>query len=173
MLKGTKRAIWAVAASMLSLTGASTVESSVHAEDEDACTPLHGTYDLTFTTTNCTSPTGLCATGTVTGAGLLNGTASWIELDQAPSAGMPATEPGTVVSYSGTVTFTAKGGTLTVRDLGVVAGNQSVFTELERPVGGTGIFASTSSVFYISGQLLNGETEFLGHLSGSLCTTHP
>jgi hypothetical protein len=56
-----------------------------------------------------------------------------------------------------------------VRDLGVVAGAQGFFTELERPVGGTGRFANASHVFFISGSMPNGGTEFDGEIHGELC----
>jgi hypothetical protein len=56
-----------------------------------------------------------------------------------------------------------------VHDLGVIDGVHSDFTELERPVSGTGRFANATNVFFISGSLLNNGTEFDGEISGELC----
>jgi hypothetical protein len=135
---------------------------------------VFGHYQASFTTTNCTAPSGLCATGTITNGGILDSSSLFVELDQAPSAGMPATEPGTTVSYSGTLTITTPhNGTLQVKDLGVVAGVQANFTELERPVSGTGSFANASHVFFISGSMPNNGTQFDGAIYGELCGINP
>jgi len=83
---------------------------------------------------------------------------------------MPLTEPATTVSYSGTLTISTKNGTLTSRDLGVIDGARVAFTEMERPVGGTGIFANTDSVFFISGSMNSNLTAFQGTLSGVICS---
>jgi hypothetical protein len=45
------------------------------------------------------------------------------------------------------------------------------FTEMERPASGTGIFAHVSSVFFISGAIVNNGTGFDGELYGELCTS--
>jgi hypothetical protein len=138
--------------------------------DDSGCKRAKGTYSAVFTTTNCTAPSGLCSVGTITDGGPLNGTTSFFELDQAPSAGMPLTEPGTTVSYSGQLTITTKKGTLTIHDLGVTGGPTSSFTEIEEPLSGTGIFAGTTNNFFISGVLTNDGTTFNGTVSGEICT---
>jgi hypothetical protein len=139
-------------------------------EADDGCRPVFGHYQAQFTTTNCTAPSGLCATGTITEGGILDSSSLFIELDQAPSAGMPLTEPSATVSYSGTLTITTPhDGTLNVRDLGVVAGANNAFTELERPVSGTGRFEHASNVFFISGSTTGGGTGFDGRIHGELC----
>jgi hypothetical protein len=137
----------------------------------DGCRRVHGHYVANFTTVNCTAPSGLCATGSITGGGILDSSALFVELDQAAAAGMPASEPGTSASYSGNLTVTTHHGTLQLRDLGVVAGpiGGASFTELERPVGGTGVFAHASHTFFISGVLPNNSTGFDGLISGELC----
>jgi len=150
------------------VVGSVSMVGSVHAED--GCVPVFGHYQAAFTTTNCTAASGLCATGTITEGGILDSSSLFIELDQAASAGMPGTEPGTSVSYSGTLTITTPhDGTLNVRDLGVIVGAQANFTELERPVSGTGRFTNASHVFFISGAMLNSATEFDGRIYGELC----
>ena len=133
------------------------------------CKTLTGHYVANQTTTNCTSPTGICFVGTITGDKVLGGSSSFIELDQAPSAGMPLTEPGTTVSYSGTLTITTNGGTLTVRDLGVIDGARTVFAEIERTVGGSGSFANASGNFFLAGTMNSTLTSFDGTFSGQLC----
>jgi hypothetical protein len=143
------------------------------AEAQGLCVPVFGHYQAAFTTTNCTAPSGLCATGTITNGGILDSTSLFVELDQAASAGMPLTEPGTTVSYSGTLTVTTPHGALTLRDLGVVAGAQANFTELERPTSGTGAFANASNVFFISGTMPNNATQFDGMIYGQLCGINP
>jgi hypothetical protein len=87
---------------------------------------------------------------------------------------MPATEPSANVSYSGTLTITTSGGSVTMRNLGVIAaaiGNTSGFnfTEIERTVSGTGSFATATGSVFLSGSLLNNETRFDGFFSGQLC----
>jgi hypothetical protein len=160
-----------VAAAVLALgvLGGVATSRSLHAED--GCRRVHGHYKANFTTVNCTAPSGLCATGSITGGGFLDSSALFVELDQAASAGMPASEPGTSVSYSGTLSITTHHGTLQLRDLGVVAGpiGAASFTELERPVGGTGMFAHASHTFFISGVLPNNSSGFDGAISGELC----
>jgi hypothetical protein len=162
------RVRWIVSATLI-LIALGVVTREVRADS--SCAPVHGTYTSVQTTQGCTSPTGICFVGTITGAAILNGTVTFEELDQAPSAGMPLTEPGTTVSYSGTLTISTKNGTLVSRDLGVIDGERLAFTELERPVGGTGIFANAgSSNFFISGSMNSNLTAFQGTLSGVVCS---
>jgi hypothetical protein len=157
------------------LTGAVLVVGTAgtrSASGAGSCVDVRGLYVANVTTNGCTSPIGLCATGSVTigmGANQV-ATTTLIALDLAPFAGMPAHEPAANASYSGTITFTTtKGDVLTVRDLGVIDSNGSTFTEIERPVGGTGIFANATGDFFISGTLSNNQNTFTGHLSGQLC----
>jgi hypothetical protein len=154
------------------VVGAVSMTRNVQAQS--ACVPVFGHYQASFTTVNCTAPSGLCATGTITNSDILDSSSLFVELDQAASAGMPATEPSTTVSYSGTLTITTPHlGALTVRDLGVVAGTPGNFSELERPVSGTGIFSTASNTFFISGSMVNNGTGFDGQIYGSLCGISP
>jgi hypothetical protein len=156
---------------LFALTAVGLAFMSKPASADTVCAPVHGTMTSTQTTAGCTSPTGICFTGSITGASLLDGSTSFVELDQAPSAGMPLTEPANNVSYSGTLTITTNtGDELTTRNLGVLDGGRLAFTELERPVGGTGVFAGSSHVFFISGSTNSTLTSFMGTLSGTLCT---
>lgn len=145
------------------------VATSRSAVAHDGCHRVHGHYQATITTTNCTSPIGLCATGTITRGGILDSSSLFLALDAAPAAGMPATEAPINLSYSGTLSIDTHHGTLTVRDLGVIDGVHSNFTELERPVSGTGRFANATHDFFISGATVNNGTGFDGEISGELC----
>ena len=136
----------------------------------DRCRPVRGTINSLFTTQNCTSPVGLCTTGTITGTGLLDGNTSFVALDDAPSAGMPGVEPAANLSYSGQLTIVAQHGTLVTNDLGVLDAAHLAFTEMERPSSGTGVFANPgNSVFFISGSIVDNGQGFQGDLSGIAC----
>jgi hypothetical protein len=95
MVPSLKSLGFAAAVVAAGVVGSVSVTRSVQAED--GCRRVHGHYKATFTTTNCTAPSGLCAAGTITDGGFLDSSSLFVELDQAPSAGMPLTEPGTSV----------------------------------------------------------------------------
>ena len=136
------------------------------------CRAVHGTIHSVFTTQNCTSPVGLCTAGTIIDAGILDGTTTFSAFAVAPSAGFPAVEPGANLSYSGQLTITASNGTLITHDLGVLDANHLAFTEIERPFSGTGIFANPgSSVFFISGSIVDNGNGFQGDLTGTACAS--
>ena len=136
----------------------------------NSCRPVRGTINSLFTTQNCTSPVGLCTTGAITGTGLLDGNTSFVALGAAPSAGMSGVEPAANLSYSGQLTIVARRGTLVTNDLGVLDAAHLAFTEMERPSSGTGVFANPgSSVFFISGSVVDNGQGFQGDLSGIAC----
>ena len=142
--------------------------TSTYAEED--CHWVHGRIQSTFTSTNCASPVGQCTEGMITGAGPLDSATTFLALDAAPSAGMPGVEPAANLSYSGVLTITTRRGILVTHDLGVLDAANASFTEMERPASGTGIFANASSVFFISGAIVNNGTGFDGELYGELCT---
>jgi hypothetical protein len=134
------------------------------------CLPVWGRINSLFTTQNCTSPIGLCTTGTITGSDLLDGNTSFVALDAAPSAGMTAVEPAANLSYSGQLTIVAERGTLVTNDLGVLDAAHLAFTEMERPSSGTGVFANPgNTAFFISGSIVDNGQGFHGDLSGIAC----
>lgn len=136
------------------------------------CRPVHGTIHSVFTAQNCTSPIGLCTAGTITDAGILDGTTIFVAAGVAPSAGLPGVEPPANLSYSGQLTIKASNGTLITHDLGVLDVNHLAFTEIERPFSGTGIFANPgSSVFFISGSIVDNGNGFQGDLTGTVCAS--
>jgi hypothetical protein len=143
---------------------------STSSQAKEGCHWVHGRIQSTFTVSNCTSPIALCTEGAITGAGPLDSATTFLALDAAPSAGMPGVEPAANLSYSGVLTITTRRGTLVTHDLGVLDAATASFTEMERPASGTGIFANASSVFFISGAIVNNGTGFDGELYGELCT---
>jgi hypothetical protein len=158
----------AAALSLIGTVAATSFTKNVHADN--GCRMVHGRIQSTFTTTNCTSPVGLCTAGMITGAGPLNAATTFLALDVAPSAGLPAVEPSANLSYSGVLTINARNGTLVANDLGVLDAPDLSFTELERPAASsTGIFSGASHVFFISGAIVNNGTGFDGQISGELC----
>jgi hypothetical protein len=162
-----KSAAFAALALTAGVAATTATARTVHAED--GCLPVFGLYHADVTTTNCTSPIGLCATGSITGGGLLDSSSVFVALDTAPSAGMPTSEPAANASYSGTISIDALAGTLQVRDLGVIDSIHGNFTELERPTSGTGVFAKATHDFFISGALSNNQSTFDGLISGEIC----
>jgi len=159
----------AVAATILvaGLIGTGTTRT---VQAHDGCHRVHGHLQSTFTTTDCTSPVGLCMTGTITNGGILDSSTVLLVLQAAPSAGMPTVEPSADVSYSGSLTIDAHRGMLSLRDLGVLDGVNMNFTELERPqAGSTGIFADAKGDFFISGSVTNSGNSFDGHVYGEVC----
>jgi|HubBroStandDraft_1064217.scaffolds.fasta_scaffold135721_2 hypothetical protein len=167
MVQLLKSASFTALALAAGFAGMTATPRTVHAED--GCLPVHGLYHADVTTTGCTSPIGLCATGTITRGWFLDSASVFVALDVAPSAGMPTAEPAANASYSGTITIDAHDGTLTLRDLGVIDSIHGNFSEIERPTSGTGLFANATHDFFISGSLSNNQNTFDGQISGELC----
>ena len=153
-------------------TGAGTAVAAA-APPPVVCRAVHGTIHSVFTTQNCASPVGLCTTGTITDAGILDGATTFTAFGVAPSAGIPGgVEPPANLSYSGQLTITASNGTLITHDLGVLDAKDLAFTEIERPSSGAGIFANPeSSVFFISGSIVDNGNGFQGDLTGTACAS--
>jgi hypothetical protein len=145
------------------LAGARDVRADGH------CRHIHAKVETSLTSTNCTSPVGLCTTGTIVG-GPFDGATTFLTFDAAPSAGLPGTEPAANISYSGTFTVTQRNGTFVASDLGVLDVSRSAFTELSRSISGTGKFANPTGTLVISGALVNNATGFDGFATGELCT---
>jgi hypothetical protein len=153
--------------SVVAFIGAGATTENVQAHDR--CHPVHGRAHTAFTTTNCNSPVGLCTTGKVFGAGPLDGATTFMALDVAPSAGMPATEPSSVLSYSAVFSVTARHGTLTSRNLGVLDPSVLAFTEMGRVSSGTGAFQNPSGVLFFSGSVVDNGQAFDADITGTLC----
>ena len=159
-----------VALSALALVGGVSVSRNVQADDHNMCRPVHGRIHSLFTSTNCTSPVGLCTTGTIVGGGELDSATTFLALDVAPSAGLTGVEPASNLSYSGVLTINARRGDLVIHDLGVIDAGGLSFTELERPASGTGVFDNASHDFFISGAITDNGAGFTGDIYGVLCS---
>jgi hypothetical protein len=127
------------------------------------------TSELASGDPRCTSPSGLCAAGVIRHDALLKG-AMFVSIDDsAPSAGMAASEPPSMLSVSGTRTLTpARGGTLTAHVVGVLDTTTFVFTEINVITGGTGRFAGAAGTLYVNGAATSA-TSFAGGIQGRIC----
>lgn len=155
--------LWAalVAASVSSTTEAFAGEKCRHVT-------AHTASDLQLT--DCTSPVGLCTIGTVTGDHWLNGSFNFIAPAVGPSAGLPASvEPATTLSYGGEFTVFGEHGSITYRTIGVYDTLLQLWTEVDRIVSGTGMFANASGAIYINGVGLNGGLHLEGNATGEVC----
>ena len=114
------------------------------------------------------SPGGLCSDGFI-GSGILKGTKLAIYTASAPSAGLPGTEHPFVLSYTADATFTTDKGELYLSQLGVIDPFRQVFTELNRVVGGTGLFDQATGDLFISGTTSVDGITFESDITGTVC----
>lgn len=141
---------------------------------ERVCFPLRGTIRVTMTATDCASPVGLCTEGVfrssfISGRTRFMATGLGGEPVGEASIVTPGAEPATTWSYSGVLTIETRLGTLVLSDVGVLDTVAGIFTELNRPVAGTGTFAGVSGRVYMSGTVVDDGTGFDGDVSGELC----
>lgn len=133
------------------------------------CLPVHARIAASFVAEGCSSPVGLCTAGTITEGGLLNGSTRFTALAAAPAAGMYGVEADSTLSYNGELIITTRQGVLEISDVGVFDQFAGKFTELDRVIGGTGMFANASGVLFISGDAYADGSGFDGRISGELC----
>lgn len=141
---------------------------------EEACFPLAGAIRVEMNMTGCTSPVGLCTSGTFRSpfvSGTTRFRASGLGGQPMGEASIvsPPSEPTTTWSYAGELTISTRIGDLVLRDVGVLDTVAGTFTELNRPVSGTGTFAGATGNVYISGTVTGGVTGFEGRVTGNLC----
>ena len=108
----------------------------------------------------CTSPVGVCTTGTVS-SGDLAGT-TWftaLTLNPGPSPDLHL--------YTGDLVITTASGTVTLRDSGMLNSATGYFFEVQQVVSATGAQMGSSGMLISEG--LATSTGFQGSLSGSLC----
>jgi hypothetical protein len=95
--------------------------------------------------------------------------ATWFytSLGTAPSAGLPATLPASMLSYAGSVVVTtARDGTFTTSNAGVYDSTAEAFSQLDRITNGTGKFTeSKGRLIFLTATRLN------GHMRGELGLT--
>jgi hypothetical protein len=166
----------------LILLGVVLFGGSANATHSDSfCFPLRGTLQATFTSVDCTSPVGLCTSGQYHSASpIFSGTTRFSATGLAggvlgePSIVTPAAEPATTWAYSGVLTIAMKLGsynigTVVLNDVGVLDNVAGTFTELERPVSGTGWFQGVTGRAFISGVVTPAGDGFDGAVTGELC----
>ena len=90
-------------------------------------------------------------------------------LAAAPAAGMSGVEAESTLSYNGELIIITRRGTLEISDVGVFDQAAGKFTELDRVIAGTGMFANASGVLFISGDSYADGSGFDGRISGELC----
>jgi hypothetical protein len=116
----------------------------------------------------CISPLKVCIAGTVKGNRGLNGTTYFV-LDGIADA--PTTAAG-FKSSTGTLVYTTKQGTLTVRETGTgkLSGHPSngYGSGVQEVISGTGRFAGLTGILYISQKDVLGT--FTSDVTGQLCT---
>jgi hypothetical protein len=140
------------------------------------CFPVRATIEAFFTDGPCDSPVGLCTEGEVKSPlGLFSGSSRFTAtgLGGEPvgedSIVTPPAEPATTWSYSGVLEISTGVGTVTFEDVGVLDTVAGTFTELERPLSGTGLFRGVTGALFISGHLTPAGDGFDGRISGELC----
>jgi hypothetical protein len=122
----------------------------------------------TLTASGCTSPVGLCTAGTVSGLGIYGGTTYFTAQGAAMAAGMSGVEPDSTLSYAGDLQITTRFGNLTISDVGIWDQMSLVYTEVQRVVMGTGIYAGATGTLFSSGSTPGG-TAVDGLIRGTLC----
>jgi hypothetical protein len=159
-----------IAALLVVATGVCTVGAARNVNAHERCRPVRAHVHTTLTAVNCASPVNICTTGVIDG-GPFHGATSFFTFNAAPSAGMPGTEAPENLSYSGTFSVTQADGTFESADLGVLDQHSAeLFTEMVRPLSGTGRFSHPSGQMFISGAIVENNTAFDGFLTGEICT---
>ncbi len=141
---------------------------------DQICFPLLGRIRVAITSDACTSPVGLCTTGTfrsgfVTGTTRFSATGLGGQPVGEASIVTPPAVPDTTWSYSGVLTIVTRIGTIVFNDVGVLDTVAGTFTELNSPVSGTGNFEGVTGRVFMSGTVTGGGTGFDGAVTGELC----
>jgi hypothetical protein len=161
----------ALAACLISAIGPST---AVEATGPTAkCHDVDADFTSELTAEGCTSPLGLCASGVITHDPLIKGPMFVTINDAAASAGMPASEPASVLSVSGErILRPRRGGTVSAHVVGIgifgASGSLTMFDELNLITGGTGRFAGATGTLHVAGRATS-STTFAGEIRGTIC----
>lgn len=156
----TRTTQWRVLAACLLLATAVPVAFA----DAD-CKPVIAVQRDTLITTDCPSPVGFCAGGTIAGNHGLRGTTlfSAVSFDPIPN------DPLGRLAVPGTSTFTTDDGVLTINDVSVFDLVRGTFAGVGRVVGGTGRFAGASGDIFTSGRVGPDGVSFTTDTTGQLC----
>ena len=126
------------------------------------CHNVVGNISVKVRATNCTSPVGLCTSGTIDST-YLHGTTSYVT-----AALIPAAQPGDS-AYYGTLTLTTAQGTLTLQDSGVLSFGGGQFSEYANVISGTGAFAGATGTLFMGGFMPADRSGFDGSMQGQIC----
>ena len=140
------------------------------------CFDTRATISVRFVADGCTSVVGMCTAGEVRSrGGILSGDSSF----QATGLGggvvgeesivFPPAEPATTWSYSGQLEIDGALGTLELEDVGVFDTARGTFTEMNRVMGGTGIWRDATGDLFIYGHAHDDFGGFDGTIRGQIC----
>jgi hypothetical protein len=134
------------------------------AHPSDGCDAVQTAIVTTFSQDpGCTSPVGLCTTGTIAYGDLIGTTQFTV------AAMGPGPSPDTVL-YSGDLVITTATGTITLRDHGLLDSTTAYYIEMQQVASGTGAYAQRTGMLVSQGMAT--QTGFEGQLNGSICPVH-
>ena len=160
--------IFAVAICLFSPVGP---DSAVVAHAAGKCVEVDADFTSELTNEGCSSPLGLCAAGKIKHDPLIKGPMFVTINDAAQSAGMPNSEPPSVLSVSGErVLRPERGGTLTAHVIGtaIFPSTLEMFDEMNVITAGTGRFAGATGTLHVFGRATS-PTTFAGEMHGRIC----
>jgi len=126
----------------------------------DPCKSIDTSIETQFAFTECSSPVGVCTTGTVA-SGRLAGTTTFTALTM-----VPGPQPDTIL-YTGVLTINTKTGSVTLRDYGILNAATGDYFEVQQVVDGTRAFKHVTGTLTSRGMATG--TGFSGNLIGALC----
>ena len=129
------------------------------------CKAIRAVQHDELITTNCPSPIGFCAGGTIVGNHGLRGTTffSAVSFDPIPSDSLGR------LAVPGTSTFTTDDGTLTINDVSVFDVARGTFAGVGRIVSGTGRFAGATGDIFTTGRVAPDGQSFTTDTTGEIC----
>lgn len=142
------------------------------------CFDVRAEISVLFTADGCDSPVGMCTAGTVRSrgaGGIVAGTTRFRALGLGggvvgePSIVFPPAEPASTWSYRGDLAITTALGVLNLEDVGVFDTVRGSFSEMNRVVGGTGIFRDAQGDLFMYGYSNASGTGFDGDIRGRVC----
>ena len=161
----------ALAACLISAIGPSTAVEATRPTAK--CHDVDADFTSELATEGCTSPLELCAAGAIKHDPIIKGPMFVTINDAAASAGMPTSEPASILSVSGErILRPRRGGTLSAHVVGIAvvgpSGALTMFDELNLVTGGTGRFAGASGTLHVFGRATS-PTTFAGEIGGTIC----
>lgn len=153
---------------VLLLSAGSCISAAATAKE---CKQIHAEIVSSSTTAGCTSPIGLCTSGTIDGNFGLDGT-TYLTTDSFAPGPNTAPKAPNVFSYSGVLQIAARHGTLTARDTGIfdpLPIGTGVFSSFDIITGGTGRYAGASGILFIMGRTVVNTGQFVSTVTGTVC----